>query len=91
MVGISNVTDVWIKKCKKHGPHTWWEPFLNTYRRRVILSPNCVWLLDTALNIFYKNLFYQKQFKYAMNMGIDQIKGVKKCPFISLLDAAFTF
>ena len=65
--------------------------FKHLQKTGVILSPNCVWLLDTALNIFYKNLFYQKQFKYAMNMRVDQIKGVKKCPFISLLDAAFTF
>ena len=42
MVGISNVTDVWIKKCKKHGPHTWWEPFLNTEDRGNSKSKLCL-------------------------------------------------
>ena len=43
-------------------------------------------------------MFYQKQFKYAMDIGVGQIRGAffvvfkgKKSPFISLPDAAFNF
>ena len=49
-------------------------------------------LPDTAwddLYICFKNLFYQNQCKYAMNIGGTQIRGAllwfflgKKCPFI---------
>ena len=67
----------------------------------VILGQTFVRLLDAALNdiyiYFFKN-FYQKQFKYAMNLGVAQIRGVllqifigKKCLFVSLSDAALNF
>ena len=59
----------------------------------IILYQNCVRLLDAALDyfFFFKNLFLQKQFKYALNIGFAQIRGAflwifigKKCPFTSL-------
>ena len=41
----------------------------------VILGQNCIQLSDTALNdlFFFKNLFYQKQCKYARTTGVAQI------------------
>ena len=44
----------------------------------VILGQNCVSLSGAALTsmiYFFKNLFYQKQSKYTMNVGIAQIRG----------------
>lgn len=42
----------------------------------VILDQNCIQILDATLNdlFFFKNLLYQKQFKYAKNIGIAQIR-----------------
>ena len=64
----------------------------------VILGQNCVRLTDAALNdLFFSNLFYQKQYIYAMNIGVAQVRSAllyflgKKYLFISLLDAAFNF
>ena len=64
---------------------------------RLKLSPTsgrCPWWL-----IFFKNLFYQKNCKEAVNIGEGQIRGalffnffvVKKCPFLHLPDAALSF
>ena len=62
---------------------------------RLNLSPTsgrCPWWL-----IFFKNLFYQKNCKEAMNIGGGQIRDplynfvVKKCPFLHLPDAALSF
>ena len=61
---------------------------------------NYVWLSDAALDdlFFLKNLFYQKQCKYPMNIGVVQVNVThiicfigKKGSFISLPDAAFNF
>ena len=46
----------------------------------VILGQNCVWLSDAALNglfyfFFFKNLFYQRECKYARNIGVAQSRG----------------
>ena len=43
----------------------------------VILGQNFVRFSDLALDdlFFFKNSFYQKQFKYAMNIGLAQIGG----------------
>ena len=43
----------------------------------VVLGQNCVRLTGTALDYLFvlKNLFYQKQFQFAMNIGIAQIRG----------------
>ena len=42
----------------------------------VILGQDCVQLSDAALDDLYflKNLFYQKQCNYAMNLGVAQIR-----------------
>ena len=46
------------------------------YVSEVILGQNCVWLSEAALNdLFFQKLFYQKQFKHAMNIGVAQIWG----------------
>ena len=42
------------------------------YNSGVVLGQNCIRLSDAVLNDF-KNLFYQRQFKYAMNIGVAQI------------------
>ena len=46
--------------------------------QQVILGQNFIRLSDAALDdfFFFKNLFYQKQFKYAMNIRVAQIGGV---------------
>ena len=48
----------------------------------LILGQNYVRLEDVALNdlFFFKNLFYQKECKYAMNTGLAQIR-VDEMPF----------
>ena len=54
-----------------------------------IPGQNCIWLPDTALDclFFFKNLFYQKQCKYAINIRVAQIWGIfysffiEKVPF----------
>ena len=56
----------------------------------VILGQNCVRFSDTVLNdlFFFKNLFYQEQCEYAMNIVFYR----EKVPFyISPSDAAFNF
>ena len=74
--------------------HLWRSKGLKTSQKRlfaaVIFCP--LWL------IFFENLFYRKQCKYAMNIGVAQIRGalsqfivVKKCSFVSLPDTAFHF
>ena len=65
----------------------------------LILDQNCIRLSGTALYYFFsKYLFNQKQCKYAINIGVAQIRDAllkfileKKCPLMSLLDAAFSF
>ena len=45
---------------------------------KMILGQNCVRISDAALDDFFsKYLFYQKQCKYAMNVGIAQVRGLK--------------
>ena len=43
----------------------------------IIVVQNCVRLSNAAFNdlFFFKDLFYQKQFKYAMNIGVVKISG----------------
>ena len=50
----------------------------------VMPGQNCIWLLDAALNdfVFFKNLFYQNQCKYAMKIGVPQIRGALLLFFI---------
>ena len=42
----------------------------------VFLGQNCVEFLNVALNdlFFSKNIFFQKHCKYAMNIGVAQIR-----------------
>ena len=72
---------------------------LNAVVSGVILGQNCVRLSDTACDdlFFFENLFYQKQCKYAVNIGLLKsevslnVFTVKKYPFIYLADAGFNF
>ena len=66
----------------------------------LILDQNCIRLqaLPSIIFFFFKYLFNQKQCKYAINIGVAQIRDAllkfileKKCPLMSLLDAAFSF
>ena len=43
----------------------------------VILGQNCVGVLDANFHefFFFENLFYQKQCKYAMKLGVAQTRG----------------
>ena len=54
---------------------------LNAVVSGVILGQNCVRLSDAAFNdlFFFENLFYQKQCKYAMNIGLQKSEVPFKC------------
>ena len=72
---------------------------LNAVVSGVILGQNCVRLSDAAFDdlFFVENLFYQKQCKYAVNIGLLKSEVSfecfysKKIPFYYLADAGFTF
>ena len=52
------------------------EVFLDWVTSGVILGQNYVWRPDARLHdlLFSKILFYQKQCKYALNIGVAQIR-----------------
>ena len=58
----------------------------------VILNQKCIQLSKAVYDyFFFKNFLYQKQSKYAMNIGLLNKRCPfkdKKYPFTSLLDAA---